>query len=379
MVNRWTMLALVFVARTASGLQFQAVASVAPLMLDELSISYAELGTLIGIYVLPGVIFSVPGSIIGQRLGQRRMVIVSFALMTTGAIVLANAHSFSLAVSGRAVSGLGAIMMNILVTKMVADWFSGREVSTALAVMLSSWPVGLGAAAALLGHVAAMTSWRWAIGVTAAWAAIGLLAMLCYRDAPTVGHERLRGTLAARELKLSISAGLAWGCFNASIVALVAFGPGLLLERGASLGNAGFIVSLAIWITIISVPAGGLVNDWLSRPTHMIVVSSLIAAALTLVLPVFDPMVAFCLVGLAVGGPPGAIMALLPRALRPDTLATGLGVFYTVFYALMAVTQPMAGFARDIAGGPVAPIVFAAAVMAATAAATVLFRHFENA
>jgi hypothetical protein len=72
-------------------------------------------------------------------------------------------------------------------------------------------------------------------------------------------------------------------------------------------------------------------------------------------------------------------MALLPRALRPDTLATGLGVFYTVFYALMAVTQPMAGFARDIAGGPVAPIVFAAAVMAATAAATVLFRHFENA
>src|SRR5262245_20233667 len=122
MDNRWTMLALLFVARAASGFQFQAVASVSPLMLDDLRINYAELGTLIGIYVLPGVFFSVPGSIIGQRFGQRRMVMASLALMTVGAIILASANTFGLVVSGRLLSGLGGVVMNIIVTKMVADW-----------------------------------------------------------------------------------------------------------------------------------------------------------------------------------------------------------------------------------------------------------------
>ena len=49
MTNRWTMLALVFFARTSSGFQFQALASIAPLVVADLHLSYAQLGTLIGL------------------------------------------------------------------------------------------------------------------------------------------------------------------------------------------------------------------------------------------------------------------------------------------------------------------------------------------
>src|SRR4029450_1496620 len=175
MNKRWIMLALVFVARTSTGFQFQALASVAPLMITDLRLSYAELGTLIGLYVLPGAFLSWPGSIIGQRLGERRVVIASLALMVGGGVITANASDFVIAAIARLTSGIGAVVMNILLSKMVADWFAGREVSTALAVMLSSWPVGLGAAVAPLGQVAAVTSWRMSIAVTALWAGIGLL------------------------------------------------------------------------------------------------------------------------------------------------------------------------------------------------------------
>jgi MFS family permease len=240
--------------------------------------------------------------------------------------------------------------------------------------------VGLGLAAATLGGVAAATSWRTAIVVTAVAAGLGLLLMLLlYRDAPVAGAGPARAALPPRELRLAVSAGFAWGCFNASLVAIIAFGPGLLIARGAGLGDAGRVVSLAIWLTMLSVPLGGLITDKLGRPDLLIVAGSLLAAVVTLLIPVLSPPVlAFCLVGLAIGAPPGALMALLPRALPAERLATGFGVFYTVFYVMMAFTQPAAGLVRDLAGDPAAPIVFAAAVMAATALGLAVFRRLER-
>ena len=106
-----------------------------------------------------------------------------------------------------------------------------------MAVMLTSWPVGLGIAAATLGGVAARLGWRSAVTTAAIAAAVGLLLMLLlYREAPRpagVAAGPPRTLLTGRELRLSIGAGFAWGCFNASLVTIIAFGPGLLIARAA--------------------------------------------------------------------------------------------------------------------------------------------------
>ena len=379
MANRWIVLVLVFLTRTSMGFQFQSVASVAPLMIADLRLSYAQLGTLIGLYMLPGAFFALPGGIIGQRFGERRVVVAGLALMVAGGALTAGAGGFGTAVAGRLLSGVGAVVMNILLAKMVSDWFAGKELSTAMAIMLTSWPVGLGLAAATLGGVAAGTSWRTAVMATAVVAALGLLMMLLCRDAPGGSSGPQRAALRRRELWLSITGGFAWGCFNASLVAIIAFGPGLLIARGATLGDAGRVVSLAIWVTMLSVPLGGYLTDRLKRPTLLIVTGSLVAAGTVLLLPVLaHAVLAFCLVGLAIGAPPGGLMALLPRTLPPERLATGFGVFYTVFYVMMALTQPAAGLVRDVAGDPAAPIVFAALVMAATVIGLAIFRRLER-
>jgi MFS family permease len=379
MANRWIVLALVFLTRTSMGFQFQSVASVAPLMIADLGLSYAQLGTLLGLYMLPGAVFALPGGVIGQRFGERRIVVAGLALMIAGGALTAGAGGFGTAVTGRLLSGIGAVVMNILLAKIVSDWFTGKELSTAMAIMLTSWPVGLGLAATTLGGVAAGTSWRTAVMATAAAAGLGLLLMLLCRDAPGATGGPARAALRGRELGLSLSAGFAWGCFNASLVAIVAFGPGLLIARGATLGDAGRVVSLAIWLTMLSVPLGGLLTDRLERPTFLIVTGSLVAAGTMLLIPVLaHAVLAFCLVGLAIGAPPGGLMALLPKALPPERLATGFGVFYTVFYVMMALTQPAAGLVRDLAGDPAAPIVFAALVMVATVAGLAIFRRLER-
>jgi MFS family permease len=379
MAHRWIVLALVFVTRTSMGFQFQSVASVAPLMIADLGLTYTQLGTLIGLYMLPGAFFALPGGVIGHRFGERRVVVVALLLMVAGGALTAAAGGFGAAVGGRLLSGIGAVVMNILLATMVSAWFAGKELSTAMALMLTSWPVGLGLAAATLGGVAAATSWRTAVMTTAAAAGLGVLLMLFCRDAPGAGSGPARAALGGRDLGLSLSAGVAWGCFNASLVALLAFGPGLLIARGASLGDAGRVVSLAVWLTMLSVPLGGLLTDRLQRPTLLIVAGSLAAALTMLLIPVLaHAVLAFCLVGLAVGAPPGGLMALLPRAVPPDRLGTGFGVFYTVFYVMMALTQPAAGLVRDVAGDPAAPIVLAALVMGATALGLAIFRRVER-
>src|SRR2546430_16039515 len=105
--------------------------------------------------------------------------------MVAGGLVTAASHGFALAVSGRLLSGVGAVLMNILLAKMVADWFAEGELTTAMAIMLSSWPVGLGLAAATLGGVATASSWRMAVATTAGHPALRLLPLpLAHRDPP---------------------------------------------------------------------------------------------------------------------------------------------------------------------------------------------------
>jgi MFS family permease len=385
MASRWAMLAVVFVTRASMGFQFQSIASVAPLLVADLGLNYAQVGTLVGLFTLPGAVFALPGGLLGQRFGDRRVVVASLGLMAVGGAVTAASGGFLPAAVGRLASGAGAVLMNILLVKMIADWFVGREIATAMAVLLTSWPVGLGLAVATLGRLAAATSWRTAVLSTTAAAILGLALMLTlYRDPPRAAAGGPAGQapgarLSRRDLRLALSGGFAWGCFNASLVTVLAFGSGVLVARGASVGEAGFVVSLAVWVTIVSVPLGGLVSDRIGRPNLFIVAGSLVATLVTMLLPVITPaVIGFCLLGLVIGAPPGPVMALLPRTLAADRLATGFGVFYTVFYLAMTVTLPAAGLVRDLWGDPAAPVFFAGPVMAATVLGLAVFRRVQR-
>src|SRR5205085_12647642 len=141
--NRWVMLAVLFVARTAMGFQFQTVASTGPFLLDALAIDFTTLGVLIGLYMLPGIVIALPGGMLGQRFGAKRMVLAGLAMMAIGGAIMGASSSFVAAAAGRLLSGTGAVLFNVLVTKMIADWFAGREITTAMATLVSSWPLGL--------------------------------------------------------------------------------------------------------------------------------------------------------------------------------------------------------------------------------------------
>jgi cyanate permease len=203
------------------------------------------------------------------------------------------------------------------------------------------------------------------------------------RDAPGVGATRaaLRflPNLTRRGWALALTAGAAWMLFNVGFIVMVGFGPGLLQARGASLGQAGFLVSLAIWVSLISVPLGGVVVDRTRRPDLAIVLGCSLTAFAIVAIPLLGaPVVWLLLSGVVVGLAPGALVALVPGSVPPAQLAAALGLFYATFYLGMAAMQPLAGLLRDVIGSPAAPLFLAAAMMVLTVVALGAFRWIER-
>lgn len=383
MDRRWAMLGVVFLTRIAMGYQFQAVPSLAPFLVDEFRIAYAELGLLIGLFMLPGTVIALPGGLLGQRFGDRQLVLAGLLFMMVGGALTAAATDFITACAGRTLSGVGASLLNIFLAKIVADWFAGRELRTAMGVMLTAWPVGMGLALLSVGSLALVSSWRMAMHATVGVSAIAFGLMLTLYRQPRHIDEAAQapaGSLPRRDLVLALASGAGWSTFNASLIVAVAFAPAILVERGVSVAEAAVPVSAAIWVTIVSVPLGGILADRLKARVDALIVGGCLTTSVLMLGIVWAPGTAwsYALVGLALGVPAGAFIALLPQAAKPETLATALGVYYSIYYLGMAVAQPIAGLTRDLTGRPVMPIVFAAALMALTVLSLVAFRLVER-
>lgn len=368
--RRWLILLVLFLARTALAVQFQAVASAAPFLIVALTIDYASLGLLIGLHSLPGVAIAIPGGIFGQKLGAKRVVLIGLFLMAVGGTVMGFSQSFLSAAVGRTVLGVGAVLFNVLATKMVTDWFSGHEIATAMGALVSSWPLGIALGLLVFGPLGVEHGWTAIMHVSTLCVLAGFLVVaLFYHEPPGATPSTLAGLtldLNRREWTLVCIAGAIWALFNVAYIVLISFGPELFTQRGFSLMQANFIVSLVGWTLIPSIPLASFVAERFGRPRRAMLGAFTVIAAGLIVLPFAygaGLLAAFAIIVLGMGVPPGLIMALPAQALRPETRAGGMGVYYTWYYAAMAILPSGAGLARDYAGSAAAPMVFAAVMM----------------
>ncbi len=354
--ERWKVLAALTFTRSSMGFQFQSVASLAPFINAELGMDKAQLGWLIGLYLLPGAVIAVPGGVLGVRYGDKRVTVVGLLLMVGGGLWLSFATTFLEANAARVLSGIGAVILNVLLTKMTADWFSGKERLLAMAVLVNSWPVGIGLALLALGPFGEIAGWRWAASSTAIFAFCGLCAILvAYRTPvgpvePGPANVGLR-LLTKYEWRLLLIASLPWMLFNAAYQIVVSFLPSLFLERGLSISHSGAMVALNTVLIVASVQIGGFVLKHSRRPDVVIHVT-IAAWAITLFLLSAAPLPLLWIVlgGLVAGMPAGALIALPAEFLRSESRSVGMGIFYTVYYVGCAVLPSIAGALYDASG-----------------------------
>lgn len=373
MRSRWTILAVLFLARAAMAFQFQSVAAASGELGRTFGASLADIGLLIGLYFAPGTALALPGSALGRRFGEKRAALAGLAMMLAGEVLMATAPSWNAQLGGRLATGVGGVVINVLMTKMLADWFAGREIATAMAIFVNSWPVGIAISLIVLPTVAAafgLAATELAVAGAVA-VALGLFAF-AYRPpiarAAPVAHAAGRSRFEAGTVRAVVAAGLAWCLYNVGFAMIFSFGPSMLVARGWSAAAAGWNISIVLWLAAVSVPFGGWLADRTQRGGIVLVAGCFVFALLVLALSRGGLVLALLVaIGLVCGLPAGPIMSLPARVLDEETRPIGMGIFYTVYYAGMLVAPAIAGKLSAIAGNASAALDFGALALFACA------------
>ncbi len=391
MLYSWLILAVMFLARAAMGFQFQSVASVAPFLIHGLRLNYAEIGTLIGLFSLPGAVVSLPAGLFGRHVPDKAIACAALALMAIGGVMLGLSHGYAMAFWGRLLSGAGGVMLNVALTKMTADWFASRGIVLAMGILLASWPLGIAAGLVFQSAMAAAVGWPAVMYLTAGISGFAMLLVFGLYRAPVATGRRTQNAAKGRqavslialpprkESLLALISGAIWGSYNIGMIVFFSFGPLLLVEQGVLPVQAASWTSVALWICMISVPLGGFLIHRIGHGHAVTAVTCFIAAwALALLPSGLWPVGLSAILGLVIGPPAAAIMALPAEALSLKNRASGLGLFFTVHYSLIAVGPVIAGYLRDLTGTASSAAFFGAACFAAVLPLQLLFEKLRK-
>lgn len=351
MRNRWTILAVLFLARTAMGFQFQSIGALSPLLVDNYELNLADIGFLIGLYLAPGVVVAIPGGAIAGRFGDKRIVGLSMGLMFLGSMLIAWAPTWGLLVTGRLLAGVGGVALNVVMTKMVIDWFVGREISTAMSIFINSWPLGIALALFALPIISATGGLQLAWITVLASITVALIAFVL------IYHPADKATEAVTEVKITsfpvfplLLAGTAWALSNAALAMVFSFGPTLLTERGLGLTAASALISAFMLCLAIAIPIGGVLADRSGKRDAVITFglsSFVVLAPVIMYAPIAFVPAAVLIFGFLSGLCFGPIFGMPATILPPHSRAFAMGVYFTIYYAAMMGAPVLAGALAD--------------------------------
>jgi predicted MFS family arabinose efflux permease len=354
MGRRWIVLAVLFAARAATGFQFQSMGSVTSLLMADLGIGYVEVGMLLGAYLLPGVIVAFPAGLLGRRIREKTLGLAGLVLMALSGLALSYSGDLAFALAARLIGGVGATIIVLVATKMVADWFEAREIVLAMSLLQMSWPFGAMVALPIQTWIGQSFGLSAVMASGAICAVMVLCAFVLIPQAaqPAQATTAAGGKLPGAALVPVVIAGIIWGLMNLACVLFFSYAPLLMVAQGSSPTVSASLTSLAIWFTILAIPAGGYLVHRSGRPIAAIISCGVIAAsALALFVVDFHPTISCLIFGLAIG------------PLSPADRSVGFGLFYTCFYVLMAVGPVAAGRLQDAWGSPSAALVAGAGLL----------------
>lgn len=360
----WGIVVAIVCARFAFGYQLQTVASLGPELIGRFGISFAQLGALVGAYMLPGIVIALGCGFLAQRVGDRAVLAGGMLLMTLGAAAAGLADGPGGIALARITAGCGAVALTVMQGKVLADRFSGRLFLVTLGLMLGGFPVGIGAGQ--LSHAAIAHAWGWraAFLAGAVPVALGVVVLLAsWRGADRASGRRLFWPSWA-ECELVILAGLIWTFYNAAFSAFLTYVPSLLALRGSPTWVADAVMNLATWgnVPALLLSAAAAARFGIGR---VFLVGILVAIVSVAGIGLFGwPLLWGALFGTLGAIQAGVIVGVGTLSAQPHNRAVGMGLFYTTYYIGGTLFPALCGRAADLAGSPSGALLCGAALSA---------------
>jgi predicted MFS family arabinose efflux permease len=385
LASRWTLLTLIFFARIGVGFQFIAVAALMSQLQNDLQLGYGEIGLLLGSFMFTAIFLSIPNSIVATFLGDRVTLLGGLGALVIGGIILAESSDFSTALIGRLFGGIGAVFITVTGAKVLTDRFAGKEIATAMSFLGVAWPVGIALGLSVLPFATQWQDWRAAVYLTIVLPAVAAVTLSIMPLTPEKASERggepasQFWKISRREFRLVILGGLAWTLMSSGgYVVFSSFAPVYLAEQGVTQAEAGLMVSILSWLIIVTIPLGGYLVDRTGQGDKAIWIGCLVAAAAIAMIPVGGPIIVWIVLSAALGITVGAVMALPSEVLSTNSRATGMGVFFTLYYAGTAGLPALAGWLHEITGNVEAVIWFSAVCLVLSPITLLAFRKLQQ-
>ena len=359
-------IALVGLAHGVSHFYHLILAAVFPWLKPAFGLTYAELGLLMTVFFVISGVGQVLAGFVVDRVGAIRVLMGGLALLAIAAVVLAGAQSYPMLMFGSLIAGLGNAVFHPADYTLLNQRVSTARLAHGFSVHGISGNLGWAAAPVFLGGVAAASSWRSAVLLSALIPAVMLLLIFFNRahlraapGAPKAAGPARQGRLAFLRLPT------VWMCFGFFFLSAIALGgiqsfaaTSLVALYQVSLASAATAYTAYMLASAAGMLAGGFIaaRQREGKHEHTIVIAFALAAGLALLLALAVVPAAMVIplmgvIGLA-SGVAGPSRDLLIRAAAPANasgrvfgvvysgLDCGLAVGPLLFGALMDARQP---------------------------------------
>lgn len=356
--TRWKALFYVYLSMLAYSFLFQVIPPVLGLLVSSLDISHAQAGALMSVFALPGLLISIPGGLLTDAHGPKKVSLAALAVAAAGSLTVALGGSYPLLIAGRIITGTGAGVIAVVTSQTISRWFAQKELGSAMGIYNTAMPIGTIIALNIFGRIAAVSNWRLPIILTVGYALFVLL--LFYFKHPGLPAEEKpndeqsaapvmqKGSLADT-VSAVWPAALIWMLFNASAISYLTFGSEYFISAGYEPGYAGFLTSLFMIGSFIFSPLVGYLTDRVGRDEYFIIGGSIALALLLLLVPRFElnPLLLGGAIGLGAAFVPAPVFSLVPKIISFRQLGLGFGIMSTCLNIGVLVGPFLVGLSFD--------------------------------
>jgi ACDE family multidrug resistance protein len=322
-----------------------------PSIMQRFGIGEQAVGLLITGFSLPAFLFGPIGGVIADRLGRKRVLVVSLLLFGIFGGACAFATNFTTLMILRIVQGIGSAPMGSVGVTIISDIFSGNDRARALGfnntVMYTGYIIF-----PMLGGALAGLAWNYPFLLFIVALPLGLIALL-YLKVPEPENVQKLGDYLGKSVKYLRSWKVAW-LFAATILTYILLYGAFLVYFIILLSSkfkadpfvTGIFVSMiGVFTALASTQVGRLSSRF---PSTAIIMSAFILYALSVVLVPLMPGLWLCLIppiifGIAHGLNLPSLTVIASRVTPLENRAGFMAIQTTMIPLGMTLAAPLIG------------------------------------
>jgi MFS family permease len=336
---------------------YQCIPPILGILVLSLKLSYTQAGGLMSLYSLPRVILGIPGGILVDRYGTKKVGRACLLTLSLGTLLVALGSDYWVLGMGRLLMGIGATFLIVVTLHVVTFWFRDKEMGLAMGFFHTAMPLGTILSLNFVGISAAHLGWRETIAAVFFIGAIAfVLFLLLHRDRDidkNVTSEPFRLFKMLREAGWGIwLVGSTWAFLNAAVIPYFTYAPDYFVSKGKDVIEAGLLASYPMWASVLLAPVVGLWIDRMGRKRLLIFISFLFCTFLYYYIPRVPQYAAIfvIMIGVCAAIQPTAIFSVAAERLPASQMGLGFGIIGTTGALGMVLGPYITGSLRDFTG-----------------------------